>query len=136
MNSNQVRDLWNGLSEQGFRTKSKNPVWFKSVVVSMLLAPGNQNDIETRALEVVQELSLAKVTYPSVKRPWFHPSFHLGYERPRAHHESTKTPFKVGLNHSFDDLGVYCATHDRSWREYRSDGNPCTEFCRYGMYMA
>ena len=131
MDSDRVRELWDCLSDVDFRTRSRNPDWFKSVVVSMLLGPGNQDAIEERAIEVVRALGLAGITFPTGRRPWFHPSFHLGYDGPRAYHEDHE--HRVGENHSFNDLGVYCATHDRPWSGYGTIGNSCMPSCRYGM---
>ena len=131
MDSHRVRELWDCLSDADFRTRSKNPDWFKSVVVSMLLGPGNQDAIEERAIEVVQALGLAGITFPKGSRPWFHPSFHLGYTGPRAYHE--EHGYRVGENHSFGDLGVYCATHDLPWSGFGTIGSSCTLSCRYGM---
>ena len=75
MDSDRVRELWDCLSDVDFRTRSRNPDWFKSVVVSMLLGPGNQDAIEERAIEVVRALGLAGITFRKVAvRGSIHPS--------------------------------------------------------------
>ena len=128
MSHNRVKELWDYLSDDGFRARSPNPEWFRSVVVSMLLDPGNQDAIEERAHEIVQALGLKGITFPKYKG---HPSFHLGCDGPRKYHEDRG--YRVGENHSFNDLGVYCATHNRSWKEFETIDSPCTPSCRYGM---
>ena len=124
MNPTRARELWDYLGYDGFRTASPNPEWFKSVVVSMMLSPGTDEAIKERAHWVVQALGFQGITLPKYE---LHPSFHLGCAGPRRYHETRG--YRVGLNHSFDDLGVYCATHDRSWEENET----CTPSCRYGM---
>ena len=124
MNPNRVRELWDYLDDIGFRTSSRNPEWFQSVVVSMLLSPGTDPEIKAGGREVVRAMGLDGITHPERE---IYPSFHLGCPGPRKYHETTG--YRVGLNHSFDDLGVYCATHNRSWNEHEA----CTPSCRYGM---
>ena len=126
MNPNRAKELWDYLSDDGFHTTSVNRDWFKSVVVSMLLSPGTDKAIKERAREVVQALGLKGITFPKHE---LHPSFHLGCPGPRKHFKDKPGGYMVGLNHSFDDLGVYCATHDRPWNEHEA----CTPSCRYGM---
>ena len=131
MDPNRTKELWDYLSDDGFRTTSPHPEWFKSVVVSMLLSPGTDGAIKERAHEVLQALGLEESTLPKDE---IHPSFHLGRAGPRNYHE--KYGFWVGqkhTKHTFDNLGVHCATHDRPWNEYETIDSPCTPSCRYGM---
>ena len=132
VNRAQAQQVWQTLTEDGFETKSPNPEWFKAVVASMMLAPGNQAEIEERAHEIIDALGLTGVTYPTgPQQPWGYPSFHIGRAGPRRYHE--RVGFRVGLNHTFDSLGAYCATHNRSWCEYATPGDECIPSCRLGL---
>ena len=132
MQSGRVREFWNILTEIGFRTKSRNPEWYKAVVVTMLLGSGKRREIDERAREVVRSLGLTGITFPKGSRP----CFHLGHRRPRNYFMGTKGQHGVGDNHSLDDFGVYCATHNRSWRMCETPSDPCTPNCRYGMRLS
>ncbi len=131
MQRSRVQEIWNRLTAIGFRTRSRNPDWYKAVVVSMLLAPGMQDQIEQQAREVIRVLDLTGVTYPTGHHPCFHfglngvPEYFFGFEGTRG----------VGNIHTLDDFGVYCATHNRGWRLSQTIGDECTQSCRYGMRM-
>ena len=127
---NRIRDTWDRLIDSGFKTRSPNPEWYKAVIVSMLLGPGTRDNIVERAHEVLQSLGLANVSMPKDTR--WHPCFHLGHDGPRRYFIDTGRD--IG-NFTPDDFGLYCATHNREWRECRTTGYACTPNCRYGMRL-
>ena len=121
------------LQEMGFRPVGRNPIWYTSVVISMLIQPGVQYDIDARAHEVARSLGW------TVDRPYSnqsHPCFHFGHEATRNYFlRDVKNP-RIGANHSLDKLEPFCYTHQRSWKNSESTSGSCTKACEYGIRVS
>ena len=121
------------LQEMGFRPVGPHPIWYTSVVISMLIQPGVQNDIDSRAHEVARKLGW------TVDRPYSnqsHPCFHFGHEATRNYFlRGVKNP-RIGANHSLDNLEPFCYTHQRSWKNSESTSDSCTKACEYGIRIS
>ena len=125
-----VRSIQDELRCMGFSpSRSSNPHWYASIVISMLHRPGTRAAIEANATKIGQALGL---TGPRAKG--HHPDFHFGYKPPRDYFlRGAGRAQWVGTNHTFADIEPYCVTHRRSYRHCEAPGDPCGKACEYRM---
>ena len=119
------------LREIGFEAAGRNPIWYRCVVISMMVAPSRLNDIDERAFAVADALGWTIDRQGNSHSS--HPNFHFGHDEPWDYYtRKVKTP-RAGKHHTLDDIEPYCASHKRSWRASQSAGDRCTPHCEYGM---
>ena len=129
----RARSAQDRLQHIDFNAPNPNPVWYRCVVISMLISPGVRKDIDAGAEDVAAALGWAIDRRGN--RSKSHPCFHFGMKGVRDYFLRKVADRNVGLDHTIEDIEPYCSTHRRSWHDSESPSQPCTPKCEYGLRL-